>query len=195
MPYEKAAAPGEGAAAGNDLGNVDTSQSENKSQAIAHFSNIPVALTERPQWVCWTYRFKFGEKPTKVPLNPHDGTYAASVNPSTWGTFDEAVSAFCCHECYGIGFVLTRDDPFGFIDLDDAWKTDAHGNLIHADPQAEFERQLKIVETFDSYTEKSPSGRGVHIIVTTPGVESGGKRGSVEVYTSGRFMTMTGNVL
>jgi putative DNA primase/helicase len=43
----------------------------------------------------------------------------------------------------------------------------------------------------DSYAEVSPSGKGVHVIVKGK-VAQGRRRNKIEVYSSSRYMTMTG---
>ncbi|MEG8039204.1 AAA family ATPase [Sphingomonas sp. LR60] len=75
------------------------------------------------------------------------------------------------------------DDPYTGIDLDDT----------HGDPEAN-RLQEKICREFDSYTEVSPSGTGLHIIVKG-NVSCGRRRDGVEVYSSDRFFTMTGNIV
>ncbi|WBF76866.1 hypothetical protein PSV3_00164 [Septimatrevirus PSV32] len=82
----------------------------------------------------------------------------------------------------GIGFVLTENDPYSFIDLDDT-KGD----------QTALDRQIKIFNEFNSYAERSPSGSGLHIIVKGA-IPSGRRRSFIEVYSSLRYMTMTGDV-
>jgi hypothetical protein len=82
----------------------------------------------------------------------------------------------------GIGFVLTDNDPFAFIDLDDT-KGD----------QGALDRQIKVYNEFDSFAERSPSGSGLHIIVKGS-IPSGRRRSFIEVYSSQRYMTMTGDV-
>lgn len=160
------------------------------------FQNIPAEMREYPQWVVWKFEETDGGKPTKVPYSPRFRGHASVTNPATWGTFDEAVAAvnMAGGELAGIGFVLTRNDPFGFIDLDNAWQTEKHGGYKYPDPQAIFDRQHKVFTEFASFTEWSPSGTGLHVIVKTPPVDRGRKRSAIEVYTQERFMTMTGNV-
>lgn len=157
------------------------------------FENIPDDLKSFNQFVVWKVEYRDG-KATKVPYDAKTGLRAAVDNPATWSDFHTALQVAQKGEVAGIGFVLTEGDPFGFIDLDDAWKKHVDGSNVHEDPDAEFALQQQIETTFDSYTEKSPSGEGLHIIVRTPGVAKGRKRSSVEVYTSKHFMTMTGNV-
>jgi len=158
------------------------------------FDNIPDEMKAYDQWVVWRYEQREGSKPTKVPYCPRWATKAAVDNPKTWGSFTDALQAMQSGKVDGIGFVLTAEDPFGFVDLDNAWQKNENGVPIHDDPQAIHNIQLKIFNSFDSYAERSPSGQGLHIICKTPNVPNGRKRSSVEVYTSKRFMTMTGEV-
>lgn len=148
--------------------------------------NIPAELRQLKQWICWRYEDREGTKPTKVPYPPIAGDTsrpAAVDNPSDWGTFDEAVAAAQANWMNGIGLVFTANDPYAFIDLDDT-----NGDA------ALFERHKKIFDSFDSYAEFSPSGKGLHIIVRGD-VPNGRKRHKVEVYSSLRYATFTGNVL
>ena len=52
---------------------------------------------------------------------------------------------------------------------------------------------LEIVRYFDSYTELSATGSGLHIIVR--GEVPNRRKGEVEVYSSKRFFTVTGHVV
>lgn len=85
----------------------------------------------------------------------------------------------------GIGFILKATDEYTCIDLDyKEGKTTT----------AQLERYNKIIETFNSYTEISTSGKGVHIWVKGS-IGEGRKRDGVEVYSKERFIVCTGNVL
>lgn len=132
--------------------------------------NIPNELRLLPQWVC--------AGPDKLPLNPRTGCAASVTDPSTWATFEEARRAGYAH----VGFVLSAADPYTIIDLD-----------APISPE-QAERHKRILEVFDSYTELSQSGNGVHIICRG-NVPTGTRRDKVEVYSSERYMICTGNVL
>jgi hypothetical protein len=153
---------------------------------------FPEELKAYPQWVLWREAQKPDGEYTKVPVNPHDGTLAASNNPLTWSTFDIAFASSKRLIC-GIGFMLAESDPYAFIDLDDPRRI-KKGRLIRSEDECSAIdlRQIKIFDTFDSYSERSPSGKGLHIIVKGS-VPSGRRRDEVEVYSSLRFMTMTGD--
>jgi len=148
------------------------------------FSNIPEEMRAYPQWVVWRLEDTDAPKPTKVPYCAKTNKLASVTNSNTWTTFEEAVQAATNTNGWynGIGFVLTDKDPFAFIDLDDT-KGD----------QTALDRQLKIYQEFDSFAERSPSGSGLHIIVKGA-LPSGRRRSSIEIYSSARYMTMTGDV-
>lgn len=147
------------------------------------FENIPQEMRIFKQWVVWRYEDTESSKPTKVPYSPNNGRLASVTDPSTWSSFDQALHTVATSDWYdGLGFVLTEVDPYGFVDMDDT-KGD----------ETALDRQIKIYNEFDSYSERSPSGNGLHIIVKGH-LPSGRRRGCIEVYTSGRYMTMTGDI-
>lgn len=142
-----------------------------------NYQLIPFELRQYPQWIVWRYE-DVNNKKTKVPYSIK-GFKASVTNPQTWHTFEDVANATGFD---GIGFVLTENDPFAFIDLD------------HTSNQEEFAKQQTIYSNFiDTYAELSPSGKGLHILLKGR-LPQGRRRGSVEIYSSQRFMTVTGNV-
>ena len=149
---------------------------------------IPAGLRERAQWVCWKYAERKGRR-TKVPVCARGGP-ASATDLATWATFEEASGAAGTDPgIAGVGFVFTADDGLVGIDLDGCIGDD--GELV---PSAR-----GIIESIDSYTEVSPSGRGVKIFVQ--GAKPAGARcrskaiegfKEAEVYSEGRFFTVTG---
>lgn len=148
-----------------------------------NFHRIPEEMRQYRQWVCWCYEDRDGTKPTKIPYNPVTGRMASVIEPSDWVSFNDAVRvATAAGSKYsGIGFVLTDDDPYTFVDLD------------HSDKEAEKISQQKVFDELNSYSELSPSGRGLHII-TKAKILQGRRRSNIELYYKERYMTMTGNV-
>lgn len=145
--------------------------------------NIPQEMRIYKQWVCWRFEDTDGPKPTKVPYSPLTGKLASVTDPNTWASFEQAAHVLTTTNWYnGIGFVLTEADPFAFIDLDDT-KGD----------QTALDRQIKIYNEFDSFAERSPSGSGLHIIIKGA-LPSGRRRSHIEIYSSARYMTMTGDI-
>lgn len=146
-------------------------------------NNIPSELRALAQWVIadMSPDPETG-LPKKHPLNPRTGQLADVTDYRTWGTFEDALHTGAKH----IGFVLSPNDPFCIIDLD---------NKPHkpATPE-QLARHHKILDSFNSYTERSVSGHGYHIIVRG-NIPAGVHRDNVEVYSSGRYMICTGNVV
>jgi hypothetical protein len=143
---------------------------------------FPTEIMAYPQWVCWKYAKTSDDRLTKLPYCPKTGQLASVADPLSWSDYETAVKAASNGNFYsGIGFVLTDNDPFCFIDLDNP-EGDA----------AIIARHTQIAEAMDSYSEVSPSGFGLHVIVKAK-VAGGRRRSKVEVYSSMRYMTMSGN--
>ncbi|HEV8329180.1 MAG TPA: hypothetical protein VGQ08_17020 [Nitrospiraceae bacterium] len=163
------------------------------------FDKIPDELKARDQWVAWL-RETCNGKLTKVPYQANKiGVKASVTDPTTWAAFEEALAASPKYN--GVGYVLTSDDPYTGIDLD-LCLDPATGKM---DPWA-----LAIVDQIHSYTEISPSGEGVRIFVRGSLPPTGRKKGmplaarhtspygkkpALELYETGRYLTVTGNHL
>ena len=143
--------------------------------------NIPEELKARPQWVVWK---AVGEKPDKVPYSARTGRRASSTDLLTWATFEEALKVCENGEYAGVGFVFSTGDPYTGIDLDGCVDKQTSEIALWA---------LEIIRYFDSYTELSATGTGLHIIVC--GDVPNRRKGDLEVYSSKRFFTMTGHVV
>ena len=148
----------------------------------------PSELQKYVQWVLWRLESRNKDKQTKVPYSIR-GTNASSTNKHTWASFEavcEALEATRGRDSgySGIGFVLTREDPFVGVDLDHCIKN----GTIEEWAQA-------IVDKLNSYTEITPSGEGLRIFIKGELPPQGRKRGNFEVYAHSRFLTITGNHL
>lgn len=153
--------------------------------------NIPAELREYNSWLVWRYEDKGSRKPTKIPYDPKTGKLANVNEPSTWSSFIVACTAYHTGNYDGIGFIFSNNDPYTFIDLDDPAELSNGETNPHY--QLDLDRQIKIFKEFDSYSEVSPSGKGLHIIIKGS-VPNGRRRSFVEIYSSQRYATMTGNV-
>ena len=131
------------------------------------------------QWVCWRLVDRNGKK-TKLPINPHTGAAASSTNPTDWASYDVAVKASQERGLNGVGFVLTKDDPFVCIDID---KDNDMATL------------KAMWDDYQTYIERSQSGIGYHIWGTTKHKQAGVRRGNVEVYSQERFIIWTGEAI
>ena len=160
------------------------------------YDNIPDQLRELKQWVLWKKELK-GEKWTKLPYQTTDKP--ASVTDSrTWRDFTQ-VNTFMNNDTRGryngIGFVFT--DGYVGLDIDHCFA-----------PDGELFPDLKmIVSMANTYTEKSQSGTGLHLIfkghkdgdrckskkIRHEGQVEGGES-QYELYEKSRFFVMTGDV-
>ena len=143
------------------------------------------SMRDLKQWLCWRQEERNGE-PTKVPYSPTKHEKAKSTDPKTWAGYEEAVKALREHGYDGIGFVFTPEDEFCGVDLDKC-----------LDPETgEIEDWAQqIVEELDSYTEISPSGTGLHVLVRATLPEGRNRKGRFEVYDRSRYFTVTGKHL
>lgn len=151
-------------------------------------SAIPQELHAYPQWVCWKYVGRGPDKkPDKRPVNPRTLRNAGVHWSNTWTTFDHAYNVYLARAgqgVNGIGFVLTSDDPFVAIDLDNCVQGD------DIEPEA-----AEAVQQLASYSEVSPSGAGLRILVACAGFGENVRRPQIEVYSHSRFVTLTGQRL
>ena len=158
-------------------------------------------LTELQRWVVWKWERarnkKTGEltgKWTKVPYQPRNpNENAENDNPSTWGSYNEALARVEEGAADGIGFNLL-DSDIGAVDLDKC-----------RDPEtgAIAEWALAILKRApDAYAEVTVSGTGLRVIGVTKGpsldhkftVDDG--PGQYEVYrSSARYITISGLAL
>lgn len=95
---------------------------------------------------------------------------------------------------FGIGFMFSEYDPYAVVDLDYKDEHNAPTKPHLWTKQEDIERWSRIIDYFSSYTERSPSGKGYHILVKAK-VGEGRRRDSTEVYDRGRFMRCTGDVV
>jgi hypothetical protein len=168
---------------------LSTITSEVKPKALVPvFAMIPDDLTVLHQWVNWRYEGRpvaHGIEWTKPPYIAGTTSKASSTNPDTWRPFEDVVAAYEHRDCDGVGFALTP--PFVGVDLDDV--VDPATGAIH--PEA-----TRIIGELNSYTERSPSGRGLRI-VTRGSLPSGWRNirtwaVPIEMYDGGRYLTVTG---
>ncbi len=145
--------------------------------------NVPEEMRAYAHWVVWKLEQR-DDGPTKMPYIAGGVGRAKSTDSRTWRTFDQAVRAFETGRYSGVGFVLSSGDPFTGVDLDKC-----------RDPETgEIEEwAAEIVRDLGGYAEASPSGTGVHVIVR--GKAPNKRRGRVEVYSSERYFTVTGEVI
>lgn len=174
-------------------------------EAVPPGSAIPDELRVRSQWLAWwsvvgkgrpvrlpngrlTHALNVQAKPHKLPINPRTGGLAASTRPATWSSIECACAAVQRWALTGIGFVFTDSDPYSGVDIDNCRDPET-GQIA--------DWAWMIIRALDSYTEISPSGSGVHIILlgklpTGQGNQVTYHDGKVEMFSRARYFTFTG---
>lgn len=145
---------------------------------MSDFSRIPAEVRQLNQWVC----IRAG---SKVPMRAFENDAASSSNSSSWASFDNAVRAVELGHYDNIGFVFHNNGIVG-IDIDCGYEE----NGLLSQTAAE------ILGRCHSYTERSSSGRGFHILVKGK-LPFDGKNNQhgVEIYQTGRYFITTGDMV
>ena len=140
-----------------------------------NINNIPQELKEAFRWV----RTKGDDK---RPYCVYGDLPASSTSSDTWGTFDEALEMTRRDDGY-LGFVF-HDDGYVGIDIDHCV----------SETGAVAPNVVEIIERFNSYTELSKSGDGIHIIIKGDIPFKGRQLNGYEIYKTARFFVLTGRV-
>lgn len=163
-----------------------------------NLDNIPQELKNNALFCTWKLTPQ-GGRMAKLPYNPLTGGLARADNPNTFNNYATTIKHMGGY--YGVnadnqvtgGLGLGIFNDYSAIDIDDC--IDEQGNLN--------DMALDIIEFMDSYTEKSPSGRGIRIIFkTNVRIDRNihyihNANNKLEIYISGntkRYVTLTGNV-
>lgn len=155
------------------------------------YAEIPIEMRILKQWGLFHKVWQPEKnKYTKIPIDPYSGGAGKSNDSSTWSDFVTALNAMeHFADADGLAFYFSS----GYIGID----IDHIGNDIKS--YLEGDREDNIVEEFisstQSYTERSMSKEGIHIIAK--GKLPGGQRrhGNFEMYDSGRFFALTGDAI
>ena len=148
-----------------------------------NLDNIPAEMRNQKRWVNWRLEPRRND-PIKMQKTPYMSfaldRRASSTNPKHWSSFKQAAYKYSNGNCDGIGFVL--GEGYVLIDLDHCI---IDGKLT--------DQSREIIKLLDSYTERSPSGTGVHIFVKT-NLDIGNRRTEgLEIYSKDRYSTVTGD--
>ena len=154
-------------------------------------SKLPQELKENGLFCLWRYEQR-GDKRTKVPYDPRSGRMAQSNDPGTFVKLETAMGAD--HQGYdGLGVGIFGE--ICAIDIDHCVNEDGTFTRVG----------MYVMAIMDSYTEYSPSGKGLRILFKAPDFVydkaayyiNNAKLG-LEVYVAGvtsKYVTVTGNML
>lgn len=146
---------------------------------------IPKELKELKQWSTWVSYLRPGKtKPCKLPVQA-TGEVAKSNDSSTWWNYKDI--GFCMmndkkNRLKGFMFMLTKESGIIGVDLD---------NCINATGVIS-DFAISIINMLDSYTEISPSSKGIRIFVRGT-IPSNIQTTDIEIYTHVKALTVTGH--
>lgn len=149
---------------------------------------VVAGLAERPQWLVW--RYEPGETPEKKPRKmPYyagggrrHGDQGSDRDRAALATYAVAAEAAAKRGYDGVGFAFLPGDGLIGIDLD---------GMIDAETGEISERCAEIIKACDSYTEWSPSGKGVHIICAGETETFKSNKVGIEVFAGRQYFTFT----
>ena len=148
---------------------------------------LPAAMQALPQWLLWRLvEIEPGKKPRKVPFyvsgRKRSGSQGDERDRAELKTFDVALAELAHGRYEGLGFAFLPGDGLIGIDIDGAISDDGVVS----------ERCQSIIDACISYTEYSPSGKGVHIIVAGSSETFKDNSIGLEVFCGRQFFTCTG---
>ncbi len=130
----------------------------------------------------------------KAPINLMTGEFAKTSDNKTWCNFEYAINNYSRYKnVLGLGIVFTST-PYGQIcgiDIDECRDDNCK---INKEAQS-------IIDMFDSYTEISANGKGVHILIFANKKIADCKKSGfdfchdIEIYDRTHFFTVTGNII
>jgi AAA domain len=163
---------------------------------LAKLPRALAPLIERRQWCVWRWTQKPDGKWQKPPFQAtQPERHASTTDPDTWTTYSTALAAVQAGHADGLTYVLTKDDPFGAIDLDHCRST-----LCSIATWAQNFLQAAV----NTYQEVTPSGEGVRIwgfangdpLNTKFTLEIDGKKVAAELFRrTNKALTITGYTL
>ena len=143
-----------------------------------NLKNIPREIQSLHQWVG-------AGVDSKAPMRVDTLFSASTTNPNTWCSFEEARQAVEQGDITHLGFVFNDNGIVG-VDIDAGYDEEGFISPLAAD----------IIGVCESYTEKSRSGRGFHILLKGHLPFKGkNNRNGVEIYKTARYFIMTGDTV
>lgn len=160
--------------------NLPQDTTSNITMLDVNTDKIPACMKKWDNWIYWKNIKLEDGKFTKIPYSDI-GKSAKTNDCKTWKQFQD-VANWKSKGFSGIGFMLNKSNPFTIIDLD---------KCIENGKPSLFAQN--VIDYFNSYTEISPSGTGLHVILVGS-IEKAVKRIEIEIYDNLRYMAMTGVV-
>lgn len=165
---------------------------------MTNIDNLPKELIETGLFCCWKYEDNKGRK-TKIPYNPYTNKRADSSDLNTFAPFTVALETLNQSNGFYNGLGMGIFKGLCAVDIDSCINDNGEIETL----------ALDVIETMDSYTERSPSGKGIRILFKTPNFDLSAEQYKkkyyvnnqkirLEIYVQGitnRYVTVTGDIL
>lgn len=150
---------------------------------------IPAELKQFKRWTPWRAQWDAKRsKYDKLPVSAKQPEYGVSTaQPEKWSSFEDAVRTYAQYDTVlqGVGYLMTGAHGVVGFDLD---------NCVDKGVIAPWAQE--IINSVNTYTEISPSGKGIRMFATgvLDGADWMNHEVGVEVYggSAPRFLTVTG---
>ena len=154
-------------------------------------TDAPEFLKTQKIWLVWRYEDNGGKKLDKIPYyvdgTKRRGTQGSPEDTNALSDFDTALAFALTHNFEGTGIAMSASKGFSVADFDEC--IDSDGTINNAVLQC----------TQGSYTEYSPSGKGLHLFLegdfgNEKRIAKNGNWG-IELFNTRGFLTFTGKLI
>jgi len=147
------------------------------------YDSLPQEMKDLDQWCCFDLEAEEGKKDKKVPYTPGSMKKARSNEVSTLRSYEDALNDVVTGVRDHLGFCIIKDDPYVFFDLDEPQNAEQKADL------------KEVLDTFNSFSEVSIGGKGVHIIAKGKLDGRGLHNDHFGLFDNNRFILVTGHVI
>lgn len=155
---------------------------------MSNFADIPDSLKEIPQWLLWLKSKEVDPSSNKFKKFPRGLNFQFGMGNFPLVSFDEAYAHLKKYPSKYTGLGFHARDGIVAVDIDNCFDEEGFYNEMAKD----------IVDTLDTYTERSPSGNGLRLFLKSnnpPNVKTYENSIGLEIFSNSNFFTtVTGNV-
>jgi primase-polymerase (primpol)-like protein len=151
------------------------------------FNQVPNEIREAFKWAVWRAQPRPNQpgKFSKAPRNPSTGQLLSVNVPESFTDFETCRLAVEEHGFSGLGILLQGNGWVG-VDIDNFTE-------MAQEQRGPVWEWIKGALAEGAYVEKSPSGSGLRAIFRGAFPGQGRRSGSLEIYQTKRFLTITGH--
>ena len=160
-------------------------------------AGIPELLRDLPRWLTWVHgadKQNGSGRYEKIPVNWQSGKACNAHDSANWLTFDAACKALAAGRFSGIAIDLPNErDPVATA-ADGTPLYLIGGDIDECIVENQFSPEALAVREYlhNTYFEVSPSGTGLRFFGLSATPLNGGNKNGKEMYSGGRFLTITG---